>query len=74
MRNKKSSSIEVTAASASQIRKIRGSLKQVIDTFKSIDDYLYEDAGEAAMAKALGALATAERLTNGLRERLEEVT
>lgn len=59
-------------ASAADIRSIKDSLKQIEKTLKSMDDYLYEDATPAGLARALGVLTTAERLMDGLRTKLKK--
>jgi hypothetical protein len=52
---------------------LRKKLQTVIKTYKGIDDYLFAEMTKAGAQKALGVLATAERLSNGLREELEKV-
>lgn len=57
---------------ASTVRSIKDQLNLVRASLKDLEEYLYEDATPAAMAKALGYLATAERYTSKLREKIEK--
>jgi hypothetical protein len=61
-------------AKAPTLKGIRNQLKNLLAVLGGADDYLYEGATKAGTAKALGVVATSERLLEGLRKSLEEST
>ncbi len=63
----------VTAVTKTQVKALKGSRDKIVEVLQSMDKHLTDGMEEADAARALGVLATAERLTEGLRERLENM-
>lgn len=65
---------KVTAAKKPSAKELREDMGNLVKVLKTMDDYLFDGMKPSGASKALGVLATAERLVGGLRKKLESAS